>query len=156
MLQKLNNATVDIHYVVDSQFWRRDIGNILDNVLNGVEYDSALVKSSKEFSDVNPINAREMAFSHFSSIVDVLYEGLGIVYSTDCQARIDLQKYFDSNNAVELSGSDSNRKFKVSDDIFNGIEIYMVIDNSIEKSKDKKTSSGSLPKCRATRAVRWM
>lgn len=128
----------EIYYVVESKFWRREIGNILDNLIAGIKYDDALVKSLQVFTDDSPIIASEMAFSHFASIIDVLYEGLGKKYSSDAQARIDLQKYFDSNNGVEMFGNKPEIRQIITDDIFNGIEIYMVIDKPLEKSKNKQ------------------
>jgi len=127
-----------IYYIVESLFWRKKIGNKLDFLLNGGDLKDAIIHSQKEFIEDSPIIAREKAFSHFSSIVDVLYEGLEKKQTTDEQARIDLQEYLDSNNAVELQRSDSVKKFKVSDDIFNGIEVYMVVDTPLINSKDKQ------------------
>jgi hypothetical protein len=126
-----------INYSVESLFWRREIGNILENIVNRIKFSDALASTYRDFSDEKPINARKAAFSHFSSIVDVLYEGLGKKYSSDFQARVDLQKYFDSNNAVELFGNNPEIRQKLTDDIYNGIQIYMVIDKPLPKSKDK-------------------
>jgi len=124
------------HYSVDSLFYRKDIGDKFDFLMNNGNLDDSMVKTQKEFHNESPILAREAAFGHFQSYVEVLYEGIKKKYSSDERARIDLQKYFNSGNDVELMGSKPN-KFKISDDLFNGINIYMVIDVPLTK-KEKK------------------
>lgn len=126
-----------IHYRVESHFWRRKIGNKLDNLIKGIDFSDALVKTKQEFEHESPIEARKMAFNHYQSIVDVLCDGLYKKYSSDKQARIDLQYYLDSGNTFELP----KLQTKISDDIFNGINIYMVVDKPLVgikvKSKNK-------------------
>lgn len=129
MIQK---TTPHIHYIVESLFYRKDIGNKLDFLLNNGDLRDAIHHTKKEFKAESPIIAREKAFNHYQSIVDVLYDGIGKKYSNDAQARIDLQKYFNSGNDVEFN------KFKISDDIFNGLFIYMIVDeNSMGENKKK-------------------
>ncbi len=126
-----------ISYIVESLFYRKNIGNKLDFLLNNGDLKDAIHLSKKEFKDESPIIARENAFNHFQSIVDVLYDGLDKKYTTDEQARIDLQKYLDSGNAVELLGNNPRKKNKITDDILNGIEIYLVIETPLENNKEK-------------------
>lgn len=124
------------HYLVDSKFYRKDIGNKLDFLLNGGNLEEAVVHTTKEFHNESPIVARVEAINHFQSYIDVLYEGKGKKFISDELARIDLQKYFNSGNDVELFGSKPN-KFKIGDDIFNGVYVYMVIDKPIINGDNK-------------------
>ncbi|SDC71590.1 hypothetical protein [Williamwhitmania taraxaci] len=126
----------NIYYIVESSFYRKDIGNKLDFLFNNGDLKDAIHFSCKQFSDESPIIARENAFRHFQSIVDVLYDGLNKKYTTDKQARIDLQKYFNSGNDFEFL-SNSPNQFKISDDFFNGINIYMIVDKAITDTNNK-------------------
>lgn len=114
------------HYLVETCFWRQAHGTARA-IVNNPAQDSPIQKTRKEFVADEPIVAREMAFSHFSSIIDVLYQGLGGKFTTDRQARTDLQPYFDSGDAFEGSASNPDKKFKVTLDMMNGVEIYMVL-----------------------------
>lgn len=128
----MKNQKTTISYSVESYFWKRDIGSKIEALVKGVDFNQYIQQSKKIFSDNEPIIARNKAFNHFQSLVDVLYEGIGKKYVNDKQARIDLQKYFNSGNDFEL-GSGSY-KFKASDDFFKGIIINMIIEtNSIQK-----------------------
>lgn len=118
-----------IHYIVESTFWKRKVGNRLDNFLNGVDLINSFVNTSKEFRNSSPIEARKAAFNHYQSIVEVLYDGLNKEYSNDYQARIDLQYYLNSENDVELG---NNTKFKVTDDLLNGIEVSMIVEKPLK------------------------
>lgn len=117
-----------LYYIVESRFWRRKIGDKLDNWLKGVDISDAYVNTNQEFRNNSPIEARKAAFNHYQSIIEVLYEGLNKKYTNDYQARIDLQYYLNSDNDFELGIGGS--KFKVTDDFINGIEIYMVVEKS--------------------------
>ncbi len=121
-----------IYYIVESHFWRKKIGSKLDNLINGINISDAFVNTSQEFHNSSPIEARKAAFNHYQSIIEVLYEGLGKKFTSDYQARIDLQYYLNSNNEIELGGT---TKFKVTDDILNGIEVYMVTEKPLKGKK---------------------
>lgn len=126
---------VQIYYTVEARFWRRKIGNKLDNLLNGIDFSDAYVNTNQVFCHSSPIEARTNAFNHYQSIIEVLYDGLGKKYTNDLQARIDLQYYLDSENNVELG---NKTKFKITDDLINGIEVYMIAEEPL-KRKDFKT-----------------
>lgn len=126
-----------VYYIVELRFWRRKIGNKLDNWINKIDYSDALVSSKKEFHHSSPIEARKQAFCHYQSMIEVLYNGLNKEFKDDCQARIDLQYYLDSENDVELG---STSKFKITDDFLNGIEIYMVADKPLTGMQAKKSN----------------
>ncbi|TRX65909.1 hypothetical protein [Carboxylicivirga sp. M1479] len=117
-----------LYYIVESKFWRRKIGNKLNNLINGVDLSDAYVNTSKEFHDSSPIKARKAAFNHYQSIVEVLYEGLRKKYTNDCQARNDLQYFMNSDNDIELG---DETKFKITDDFLNGIEVYMIVETPL-------------------------
>jgi hypothetical protein len=123
-----------MYYTVQSKFWRRKIGDKLENLLNSVDYSDALVGTKKEFHNTSPIEARKQAFNYYQSIIDVLYDGLNKEYKDDCQARIDLQYYLDSDNDIELGNT---TKFKITDDFLNGIEIYMIVDKPLKGIESK-------------------
>ena len=126
------------HYIVETCFWRQpqDTARAVANI---APQNTPIQKTRKEFVADEPIVAREMAFSHFSSIIDVLYQGLGGHFTTDEQARKDLQPYFDSGDAVELMARDPKKKTKLSLDLMNAIDISMVItDPEAVGTKEKK------------------
>lgn len=125
-----------IYYVVETLFWRVQIGNKLDFILNG-DIKEAIQHSVEEFKDTSPIAARENAFNHFRSIVDVLYDGIGKNYTTENQARVDLQPYFNSGNSLELLSSIPNKKFQLSEDILNGIEVYVVTEEPLDGNREQ-------------------
>jgi hypothetical protein len=126
------------HYLVETLFWRR--AHIPGNTEMDVQLEGKPVqRTAKVFEADQPILARERAFSHLSSIIDVMYEGIGMQYTTDEQARIDLQPYFDSGNAFEMSPNNPERRFKVTLDMMNSVCISLVI--SYPGETDKKPES---------------
>lgn len=125
----------NIFYQVEAKYWRRDVPNVHDELQEGTPTFSDVVETNTIYKKSSLILAREAAFSHYFSILDVLYEGLGKEQTTDAQARIDLQCYLDSGNAIELGGKGA--RFKSSPDHDKGIEIYMVIENLLDKTTDK-------------------
>ncbi|OBX22593.1 MULTISPECIES: hypothetical protein [Bizionia] len=125
----------NIYYEVETKYWRRNVPNIHDEFTTTVPKKTDIVESSTKFENKSPFLARENAFNHYFSILDVLYEGLGKEHTTDAQARIDLQHYFDSGNAIEIGGKES--KFKSSPDCDKGIEIYAVIEDTLNSTSEK-------------------
>ncbi|WP_452228968.1 hypothetical protein [Lacinutrix sp. MEBiC02404] len=125
----------NIYYQVETKYWRREVPNIHDALSVGVPTHSDIAETSTLYKNDSPLVARSAAFNHFNSIIDVLYEGLGKEQTSDAQARIDLQCYLDSGNAIELGGKDA--RFKSSPDFDKGIEIYMVIEDSSKKTVEK-------------------
>jgi len=114
----------EIFYTVETLFWRKKIGDKLKFIFKGGNIKDAVQHTSKEFRDKSPIVARSMAFSHFQSIVDVLYEAIGKEYKNDKQARIDLQVYFNSGNNYEFRNTETG-KFIIGEDFLNGITVYL-------------------------------
>jgi len=130
----MRKDNVNVFYRVESQFWRRKIGNKLDNWINGIDISDAFVNTNQEFRHSSPIEARKAAFNHYQSIVEVLYEGLSKKYTNDYQARIDLQYYLNSDNDIELG---NKTKFKITDDFLNGIGVYMILEKPLKGKKNK-------------------
>jgi len=128
-----------IHYLVEATYWRREVPNIHDDHSVGAPTFADVANTQKTFKNASPLLAREAAFNHYFSILDVLYDGLEKEQTTDAQARIDLQKYLDSGNAIELGNS---TKFKTSPDFDKGIEIYMVIENLEKNTKEQFSIHG--------------
>lgn len=117
-----------MYYQIETKYWRRQVPNIHDESHNETPAKADLVETKKEFRHESPIEARKEAFQHFSSILDVLYSGLGIPQTTDKQARVDLQKYLDSGNGIEYLSKYPDKKHKINSiDMHNGIVIYMVV-----------------------------
>jgi hypothetical protein len=127
-----------IYYTVETKFWRKRIGNKLDFLQSGGDICDAYQRSVKEFRNESPIFAREQAFSHFQSIIVVLYEAMDKSFVSDEQARIDLQEYLNSGNDFELFGTKSpEHRHKISDDVFNGICVFMIIEDLTTKKSKK-------------------
>ena len=88
-----------------------------------------------QFSNENPILAREAAFDYYDSYVHGLLLGIGltddeVINITDRDVRTLLNPYIDpkTSTEVELLGT----KFKIPNYIGNGIWVEMVIDSAEE------------------------
>ncbi|MGV8814591.1 MAG: hypothetical protein ACOH2D_10840 [Gelidibacter sp.] len=123
-----------IYYSVEAKYWRRAVTNIHDEFSVGLPTYEDVAKTKTKFENAIPLVARADAFNHYFSIIDVLYDGLGKAQTTDAQARIDLQTYLDSGNAIELG---NKTKFTSSPDYDKAIEVYMVIENPSQTSTEK-------------------
>lgn len=112
------------HYLVHGLFWKGQMHN--------ANYHEAkkdkLCSINKTFEDVNLSKARKEAFAYFQSLIDVLYETLDDCYTTDLQARIDLQTYF---HAGSSKAQIRIGKINFDDNLFNEIAVYWV--NETEK-----------------------
>lgn len=117
-----------MYYKIETKYWRREVPNIHDETHNETPTNVDLVETLKEFHHETPIEARKQAFQHFASILDVLYNGLNKIQTTDKQARKDLQAYLDSGNGIEYLSKYPDKKYKINSiDMHNCIEIYMVV-----------------------------
>jgi hypothetical protein len=112
------------HYLVHGLFWKEQMRN--------ADYLKAkkdnLCNINKTFEDADLSKARQDAFAYYQSLIDVLYEAMGDCYSTDQQARIDLQTYFHagcSKTKMRIG------KMIFDDNLFNEIAVYWV--NGAEK-----------------------
>ena len=107
------------HYLVKSK--RVDYKST--NKIDFVEYEQV-------FENENPIIAREKAFSHYQSIIDVLLQGKGKTYESDKQVRKYLKSYIDSATSTKIKIGD--KEIELSDSIGYGIGIFFIIDNPIK------------------------
>ena len=112
------------HYLVHGLFWKEQMRN--------ADYLEArkdnLCSINKTFEDADLSKARQEAFTFYQSVIDVLYEALGNCYTTDQQARIDLQAFLhaDCSKSKTRIG-----KMVFDDNLFNEIAVYWV--NGTEK-----------------------
>lgn len=109
------------HYLVHGLFWKEPMSN--------ANYHQAkkdnLCCINKTFEDADLKKARQEAFAYYQSLIDVLYETLGLQYIDDGQAQIDLQVFFDAgcSNAITRIG-----RLTFDDNLFNEIGVYRVKD----------------------------
>ncbi len=132
------NNEIGISYTVETKFWRKKIGNKLVFIQRGGDIHDAYQRSVKVFRNNSPIIARDQAFSHFQSIIEVLYEAMNKTFVCDGQARLDLQEYLNSGNDFELFGSKTpEHSHKISDDVINGIFVFLIIEDLVSKESKK-------------------
>ena len=79
------------HYIVKSK--RIDFNS--SNKINFVEYEQI-------FENENPIIAREKAFSHYQSIIDVLLQAKGKNYQSDKQTRKEILTFIDTGTSTKI------------------------------------------------------
>ena len=108
------------HYLVHGLFWKEQMLN--------ADYLEArkdnLCSINKTFEDADLSKARQAAFAYYQSLIDAL----GGCYTTDQQARIDLQTYF---HAGCSKSKKHIGKMTFDDNLFNEIAVYWV--NGTEK-----------------------
>lgn len=109
------------HYLVHGLFWKKQMHN--SNYLETRK--DKLCSIDKTFENTNLSKARQEAFAYYQSLIDVLYDVLGDNYTTDQQARIDLQTFLHAgcSTAVTHIG-----KMTFDDNLFNEIAVYWVND----------------------------
>ena len=109
------------HYLVHGLFWKEQMHNA--SYLKARKNN--LCSINKVFANDDLYKARQEAFAYYQSLIDVLYEALGDSYTTDHQARIDLQTFLNAgcSNAVTRIG-----KMTFDDNLFNEIAVYWVND----------------------------
>ena len=107
------------HYLVHGLFWKEQMHNA--DFLEAKKDN--LCRISKTFENTDLGKARQEAFAYYQSVIDVLYDALGDSYTTDKQARIDLQTYFHAgcSKAKTRIG-----KMTFDDNLFNEIAVYWV------------------------------
>jgi Putative DNA-binding domain len=89
---------------------------------------NGFTNSFKVFEHENPIIAREEAFNHYQSYIDVL---LGTKKNiTDKQTRIELTSFIDPGTSYRLWTGKS--EIEISDSFGKGIGVFMVIDEPLE------------------------
>lgn len=90
--------------------------------------DIDFINYEKVYSNENPIIARQEAFNEYQEWINDLYVGIGKSgqYSTDRQARIDLQLFIthSDNHQIQI---DEN-EFDLNNTLDYGIGVYLIID----------------------------
>lgn len=104
------------HYIVRAKLIRDIHGN----------GDFDFLQFEEKFEDENPIHARNLAFKHYQSYIDVLLESKGKKYHSDKQAREELAHFIGPNRGGKLEMGGYEIDF--SDSIDNGIGIFLIID----------------------------
>ena len=89
------------------------------------------INVEQEFRDEIPIKARERAFNFYQNYIDVFLEGKGLPYTTDKQARIDLDSYFNPGTKTVTLYDGGGLEW--DDKWGNGIVVLLVIDTKINK-----------------------
>lgn len=107
------------HYLVQGLFWR---GQMHDESYQETKKEK-LCHITKTFANDDLYAARQEAFANYQSLIDVLYDALGEKYTTDQQARIDLQAFLNAgcDSSVTRIG-----KMTFDDNILNEIAVYWV------------------------------
>ena len=96
------------------------------------EKEIKFTEYEKKFEDENPIIARQKAFSHYQSFLDVLLKKNDI---SDYEARERSNFFTDPGTKTKLKLG--NEEVEFSDSFGNGVGVYMVIDNPTPDSDDK-------------------
>lgn len=112
------------HYLVHGLFWKGQMHNA--NYHEAKKDNFCCI--NKTFDDADLSMARKEAFAYYQSLIDVLYEAFGDSYTTDQQARIDLQTFL---NAGCTQSKTRIGKMTFDDNLFNEIAVYWV--NRTEK-----------------------
>lgn len=86
------------------------------------------IEINQTFTNDNPIEARELAFSFYQNHVDVLLQGLGKHYISHNQAKVELEIFLNSGKIITW---DEHPEIKVPQSLGNGIGIYMIVDKPI-------------------------
>lgn len=107
------------HYLVHGLFWK---GQMHNANYHEAKQDN-LCSINKTFSDADLSKARKEAFAYYQSLIDVLYDALGSSYTTDQQARIDLQDFLHAGCAKSMTHIG---KMTFDDNLFNEIAVYWV------------------------------
>lgn len=89
------------------------------------------IDSSKIFGNDNPIIAREEAFDHYQSWLDVLLGGQRII--SDKQARMELISFIDPGTGTKVKIGEA--EIEINDSFGNGIGVFLVIDNPIREGE---------------------
>ena len=112
------------HYLVHGLFWKEQMHNA--SYLKARK--SNLCRINKVFANDDLYKARQEAFAYYQSLIDVLYDALGNSYTTDQQARIDLQAFLHAGCSTAITHIG---KMTFDDNLFNEIAVYWV--NSTKK-----------------------
>lgn len=96
--------------------------------------DIGFIDFEKFFENENPILARQEAFKEYEEWIDDLYTGMGQAgaYSTDKQARIDLQKF--TTPSTKYNVKIDENEIDIGNSFGYGIGVYFIIDKPFHQS----------------------
>jgi hypothetical protein len=96
--------------------------------------DVGFINFQKDFENDNPIRSREDAFKEYNEWIKDLYTGLGREgqYTSDKQARIDLQNYISPLNKIKLQIN--RNEIELGSPVIFGIGVYLIIDQPFYSS----------------------
>ena len=94
------------------------------------KYRVELIQKNQDFSNENPISAREEAFCFYQNWLDVLLQGIGKEYSTDSQARQDLKALLTPCRDLNLNLAE--HEVYLTNAYTAGIGVYFVTDSPPE------------------------
>lgn len=104
------------HYVVRTK--------VIKQIKGTGEID--FLEVEKPFKSESPIDARNSAFKHYQSYIDVLLEAKGREYISDKQTKEDLATFISPNTDSKLQFENSELEF--SSVFKNGIGVFMIVD----------------------------
>lgn len=113
------------HYIVKAKIIR----NIKENG------DIDFSEFERKFENESPIIARESAFQHYQSYIDILLEAKNKSYHSDKQAREDLHSFINPGTKTKIIFEEEEIEF--SDSFGNGIGVFLIIDTP-KPGEDKK------------------
>jgi hypothetical protein len=88
------------------------------------------IEIQKDFTNREPIKAREEALSHYQSIIDVLLESKGLKYESDRQAREKLDSFIDPKTTRKFKIGDI--EFDIANSIGNGVGVFCATEDEEE------------------------
>ncbi|MCF8462039.1 MAG: putative DNA binding domain-containing protein [Flavobacteriales bacterium] len=104
------------HYVVRTK--------VIKQIKGTGEID--FLEVEKVFENESPIIARNLAFEHYQSYIDVLLKAKGLEYVSDKQTKVDLATFISPNAVSKIQFENSEVEFN---SLFgNGIGVFMIID----------------------------
>jgi hypothetical protein len=106
----------EFHYVVRTK--------VIKQIKGTGEID--FLEVEKVFENESPIIARNLAFKHYQSYIDVLLEAKGLEYVSDKQAKEDLDTFISPDAVSKIQFENSEVEF--SSVFGNGIGVFMVVD----------------------------
>ncbi|MBP9150640.1 MAG: putative DNA binding domain-containing protein [Flavobacteriales bacterium] len=104
------------HYVVRTK--------VIKQIKGTGEID--FLEVEKVFENESPIIARNLAFEHYQSYIDVLLKAKGLEYVSDKQTKVDLATFISPNAVSKIQFENSEVEF--SSLFGNGIGVFMIID----------------------------
>jgi hypothetical protein len=117
------------HYVVRAKLIRFN----KDNKIDFSEFE-------EKFENEEPIFAREEAFNHYQSYIDVLLESKNKKYTSDRNAREELKSFYEPDSDFKMTFGGQEVDFK--NNVGFGVGVFMVIDEPLPSGFPDLTEFG--------------